>query len=230
MIRNDRKKLRLLFSEHHLSHAASAFYPSPFKSSAILTIDGVGEWSTCMIAYGEHSDIKGLKEMHFPHSVGLFYSAFTYFLGFTVNSGEYKLMGLAPYGSATSDQTKQFIAAIKSKLVTICPDGSIWMNQAFFNYSTGLEMIHEKKWTKLFGFATRRSEGPILQHHCNLARAAQMVTEEIVIGLARQAKKLTGSNNLCLAGGVALNCVANSKLRAAGIFEKIYVQPASGDA
>lgn len=226
----DKKKLNLLFPEHHLSHAASAFYPSPFEESAILTIDGVGEWSTASISFGRQNSIETLKELNFPHSVGLLYSAFTYFLGFTVNSGEYKLMGLAPYGNPDSPETLAFEEIIKSELIQIYEDGSIWLNQDYFNYATGLRMVWDDKWKKLFGIERRPAEGELKQIHCNLALAIQRVTEEIVIKMAIEAKRLTKSKNLCLAGGVALNCVANGKLQASGIFENIYIQPAAGDA
>ena len=226
----DKKKINLLFPEHHLSHAASAFYPSNFDESAILTIDGVGEWCTASIGYGKENGIKFLKELHFPHSVGLLYTAFTYFLGFKVNSGEYKLMGLAPYGDANSDQTLKFIEIIKNNLVKINDDGSIWLDQKYYNYATGLKMINERKWEHLFKIKTRKPEEKITQIHCNLAFAIQKVTEEIVLKMAKEAKKLTKSDNLCLAGGVALNCVANGKLIREKIFKNIYIQPAAGDA
>lgn len=226
----NKKQLKLLFTEHHLSHAASTFYPSPFQESAILTVDGVGEWCTASIGYGNGEKITLLKEMHFPHSVGLLYSAFTYFLGFTVNSGEYKLMGLAPYGNETSPQTKEFIQKIKTYLVDIKEDGSIWLNQDFFDYATGLRMAKDSKWEDIFGFERRKEEEEIMQHHCNLALAIQIVTEDIVLKMAGEAAKITQSENLCLAGGVALNCVANGKLEKAGIFKNIYIQPAAGDA
>lgn len=226
----EKKKLKLLFTEHHLSHAASAFYPSPFKESAILTIDGVGEWCTASIGIGKGEKVSILKEMHFPHSVGLLYSAFTYYLGFTVNSGEYKLMGLAPYGNADSERAKQFVETIKTHLVSIKEDGSIWLNQSYFDYATGLRMAKDKKWEKLFGFKRRDEAEEIQQHHCDLALAIQQVTEEIVIKMAEEAKRLTLSENLCMAGGVALNCVANGKLQKLGIFKNIYIQPAAGDA
>ena len=226
----DKKKTLLLFPEHHLSHAASAFYPSNFDESAILTIDGVGEWCTASIGYGQDNKIEILKELHFPHSVGLLYSAFTFFLGFKVNSGEYKLMGLAPYGNPDSNETKEFIKLIKEYLVTINPDGSIWLDQKFYNYSTGLKMIKEKKWNEIFGFPKRKPNDDIEQYHCNLALAIQKVTEEIVLKMALEAKKITDSDNLCLAGGVALNCVANGKLIKEKIFKNIYIQPAAGDA
>jgi carbamoyltransferase len=226
----DKKKLKLLFPQHHLSHAASAFYPSPFKEAAILTIDGVGEWATTTICHGIDNKINLLKEMRFPHSVGLLYSAFTYFLGFRVNSGEYKLMGLAPFGNAMAEQTKHFIEIIKKEIVNIKDDGSIWLNQDYFKYTTDLKMINEGKWEKLFGFATVKPDGKIEQKHCNLAFAIQKVTEEIVIKMAKEAKRITGSDYLCMAGGVALNCVANGKLIKENIFKDIFIQPASGDA
>lgn len=226
----DRKNLTLLFPEHHLSHAASAFYPSPFDKAAIITIDGVGEWATASICLGESNSITTIKELHFPHSVGLLYSAFTYYLGFRVNSGEYKLMGLAPYGVPGSKQVKEYIQTIRSELIEVMEDGSIWLNQKHFNYSTGLKMVREKKWNKLFGFARRGPEEDIEQHHANLALAIQEVTEEILLKMAREAKRLTGADCLCLAGGVALNCVANGKLLREGIFKDIFIQPAAGDA
>jgi carbamoyltransferase len=226
----DKKKLKLLFPEHHLSHAASAFYPSPFEEAAILTIDGVGEWATTTICKGKGKQIEILKQLNFPHSVGLLYSAFTYYLGFKVNSGEYKLMGLAPYGDPNAEQTKQFVSIIKEKLVKIYDDGSIYLDQQYFNYSVGLRMVKDKKFGTLFGFKRRSEEEELSQQHCNLALAIQQVTEEIVLKLAAHAKALTGSNNICLSGGVALNCVANGKLQNANLFENIFIQPASGDA
>lgn len=229
-IGNYNKNTPILFPEHHLSHAASAFYPSPFKDAAILTIDGVGEWATASICHGTGSDIKILKELQFPHSLGLLYSAFTYFLGFKVNSGEYKLMGLAPYGNPDSPQVKEYIEKIKNNLINIYDDGSIWLNQQWFNYATGLRMVYDDKWEKLFGFKKRNPEDALEQHHCNLGLAIQQITEEVVIKIAKHAKVLTGSDHLCLAGGVALNCVSNGKLLATGIFKGIFIQPAAGDA
>jgi len=226
----DSKKLKLLFPEHHLSHAASAFYSSKFEESAIMTIDGVGEWATASICYGSGKDIKILKELKFPHSLGLLYSAFTYFLGFKVNSGEYKLMGLAPYGMPDSEEVNRFVSIIKEELVSIKEDGSVWLNQEYFNYSTGLRMVHEDKWEKLFGFKARKPEDELQAHHCNLGLAIQKITEESVILMAHEAKRLTGSKNLCLAGGVALNCVANGKLLNTKIFDNLFIQPAAGDA
>lgn len=226
----DKKKVKLLFPEHHLSHAASAFFPSPFEEAAVLTIDGVGEWATASIAHGKGNDLKFLKELKFPHSVGLLYSAFTYYLGFTVNSGEYKLMGLAPYGNPDAEQTRHYIKLIKENLVDIKDDGSIHLNQDYFNYATGLRMVHDSKFDALFGMKKRGGEGELEQYHCNLAFAIQEVTEEIVLKMAAEAKRLTGSNYLCMAGGVALNCVANGKLLRAKLFDDIFIQPAAGDA
>jgi len=226
----NKKDLKLLFPEHHLSHAASAFYPSPFQEAAILTIDGVGEWATASICLGRDNKISMLKEMRFPHSVGLLYSAFTYYLGFRVNSGEYKLMGLAPYGNPRAKQTNEFIQLIKEHIVSIKEDGSIWLNQEYFNYSTGLRMIKRKKWEKLFEFPVVEPDGTLDQKHCNLAYAIQKVTEEIVLKMAKEAKRITGADYLCMAGGVALNCVANGKLVKENVFKEIYIQPAAGDA
>jgi carbamoyltransferase len=226
----DKKHLKLLFPEHHLSHAASAFYPSPFQEAAILTIDGVGEWATASIAHGKGKKIKVLKELHFPHSLGLLYSAVTYFLGFRVNSGEYKLMGLAPYGNPKSPQVQEFIRLIRQRLIDIKDDGSIWLDQHYFRYATGLRMVVDRKWKGLFGFPRRQPEDEITQAHCNLALAIQQVTEEVVLKMAREAKRITGCNYLCLAGGVALNCVANGKLETAGLYDRIWIQPAAGDA
>lgn len=226
----DRKKLKLLFPEHHLSHAASAYYVSSFEKAAILTIDGVGEWATASICLGEGNKITTLKELRFPHSLGLLYSAFTYYCGFKVNSGEYKLMGLAPYGIADSPEVKRYTELIKSHLVKIYEDGSIWLNQEYFNYATGLRMTNDAKWKNLFGVPVRKSETEITQEYCNLALAVQNVTEEVVMQMAHEAKRLTGTENLCMAGGVALNCVANGKLQNKNIFENIYIQPAAGDA
>ena len=225
-----KNNLNLLFTEHHISHAASAFYPSNFKESAILTIDGVGEWCTASISKGTDKKIEIFKELHFPHSIGLLYSAFTYYLGFRVNSGEYKLMGLAPYGIEDSEETKLFIKMIKSEIISIKDDGSIFLNQKYFKYTYGLKMIKENKFKSLFGFNSRKEEEDITQTHCNLALAIQKVTEEIVIKMATEAKRITNSKNLCLSGGVALNCVANGKIEELNIFDNIYIQPASGDA
>lgn len=226
----NKSKVKFIFPEHHLSHGASAFYSSPYNDAAILTIDGVGEWATASICKGNGNSIEILKELRFPHSVGLLYSAFTYFLGFKVNSGEYKLMGLAPYGNPDSPKVAEYIKTIKEVLVDIKPDGSIWLNQDYFNYATGLRMVHDDKWAQLFGFKKRNEEDELLQEHCNLGYAIQQVTEEIVMKMAAEAAKLTGSQNLCMAGGVALNCVANGKLIRQGIFKNVFIQPASGDA
>jgi carbamoyltransferase len=226
----DKRKVRLLFPEHHLSHAASAFYPSSFKEAAIVTVDGVGEWATASICSGAGNKIEVIKELHFPHSVGLLYSSFTYWLGFRVNSGEYKLMGLAPYGNPESKRVKEYISKIKKELANIKEDGSVWLNQKYFNYSTGLKMVNEKKWEKLFGFPRRLPESKLEQQHCDLAMAIQKVSEEIMINMAKEARRLVSTENLCLAGGVALNCVANGKLLQMNIFENIFIQPAAGDA
>ena len=236
LIRKELKSLgfinmpKILFTEHHLSHAASAFYPSGFKEAAILTIDGVGEWATASICKGTGNQIEVLKELRFPHSLGLLYSAFTYFLGFRVNSGEYKLMGLAPYGNPEDSQVAEFEAIIERELVDIADDGSIWLNQKYFNYATGLRMVFDKKWEKLFGMPKREPSDELEQHHCNLGLAIQRVTEKVVLLMAREARQITGSENLCLAGGVALNCVSNGKLHKQGIFKEIFIQPAAGDA
>ncbi len=221
---------KLLFTSHHLSHAASAFYPSPFGKAAILTVDGVGEWATASISLGEGASIKMLKELKFPHSVGLLYSAFTYYLGFKVNSGEYKLMGLAPYGAPGSKRVVEYERLIKENIVSIKEDGSVFLNQGYFDYAAGLKMTDDAAWEKLFGFQARGADDELEQRHCDLAMAIQNVTEEIVLKMAAEAKRLTGAENLCLAGGVALNCVANGKLLRSGIFKELWLQPAAGDA
>ncbi len=230
----DEQKQKLLFPEHHLSHAASAFYPSPFEEAVIVTLDGVGEWATASICLGKGKDIKIISELRFPHSIGLLYSAFTYYLGFRVNSGEYKLMGLAPYGDPESTQVENFREIIKSKLVRINEDGSIWLDQKYFRYATGLRMTANRRWKKLFGIARKKENAPIEQVHCNLALAIQQVTEEVVMKMVVHARSFAETDlqaeNLCLAGGVALNCVANGKISEAGIFRNIFIQPAAGDA
>ncbi len=226
----DQKKLKLLFTEHHLAHAASSFYASPFAEAAILTIDGVGEWTTASISIGRGEDIEVIKEMHFPDSVGLLYSAFTYYLGFKVNSGEYKLMGLAPYGDRSCPSVATFVEKIRTELVEIYEDGSVRLNQKYFDYTTGLKMVKEKRWEKLFGFQKREPEEELTSNHHNLAAAIQVVTEEIVLKMAGEVQRLTGMKYLCLSGGVALNCVANGKIVEEGGFGEVYVQPASGDA
>jgi carbamoyltransferase len=214
---------RVVFTGHHESHAASAFYPSQFEKAAILTIDGVGEWDTATIGIGEGNTMKLLKTMHFPHSLGLLYSAFTYFCGFKVNSGEYKLMGLAPYGEP------KYADIILEKLIDLRPDGSLAMDMSYFSYCEGLRMTNDK-FAALFGGAPRNPETPITQREMDLAASIQAVTEKTVLAMARHARELTGCENLCMAGGVALNCVANGKLLREGIFKDIFVQPAAGDA
>jgi carbamoyltransferase len=219
-------EVRILFAEHHLSHAASAFFPSPHEEAAILTIDGVGEWATTTISHGKGNKITILKELHFPHSLGLLYSAFTYYCGFRVNSGEYKLMGLAPYGIPNSDSIKRYKEVIYSKLIDVRPDGSLLLNMAYFKFATGLTMCNNK----IFGLPRRSDESEITQPYMNLAFAIQQVTDEIVLKLAATAKQLTGCENLVMAGGVALNCVSNGKIYESGLFENIWIQPAAGDA
>ncbi|WP_370861869.1 carbamoyltransferase family protein [Parabacteroides faecis] len=228
--RYDETHTRLLFTEHHLAHAASAFFASPYEKAAILTVDGVGEWATLSLSLGKGNKIEVLKEMHFPDSIGLFYSAFTYYLGFRVNSGEYKLMGLAPYGDRSSETTLRFAELIKERLVRIHPDGSITLNQAYFNYQTGLTMVKSRKWEKLFGFPRRKPETDLLPAHCSLACAAQIVTEEILLKLVHEARKETSATALCLAGGVALNCVANGRIIKEKVFDQLFIQPAAGDS
>lgn len=238
MKKNIRKELKpfglektlMLFPEHHLSHASSAFFPSPFDEAAIITIDGVGEWATTTIGRGIGNEITIQCELPFPHSVGLLYSAFTFYCGFRVNSGEYKLMGLAPYGDPGSAEKETFKRKTVSELVDIRPDGSLLLNMEYFDYATGLKMVAEKKWERLFGLPRRSFDGDISKSYMNLALAIQEVTEDVVEKLATTAKTLTGSDNLALAGGVALNCVANGKLVNKNIFRNIWIQPAAGDA
>jgi len=224
------RKPPLLFPEHHLSHAASAFYPSPFDEAAILTIDGVGEWATTTIGHGKGNQISILRELPFPHSIGLLYSAFTYFLGFKVNSGEYKLMGLAPYGNPDGEGVPRFRQLILDHLVDMRDDGSVVLNMDYFDYATGMKMCHNHEWQALFGLAKRQSESDFSQPYMDLALAIQQVTEEMVLRLARTAREITGCAKLVMAGGVALNCVANGILLRAGIFDDIWIQPAAGDA
>lgn len=214
---------RLLFSEHHLSHAASAFFPSPFDEALVLTMDGVGEWTTTSAAIGRGNKLEIFKEIHFPHSLGLLYSAFTYYLGFRVNSGEYKVMGLAPYGEPRYTQT------ILDHLIDLKPDGSYRLDQSYFDYCTGLTMTNAK-FDALFGAPPRKPEDPLTQREMDLAASVQAVTEEAVLRMTRALREETGLENLCLAGGVALNCVANGKVLRDGKFKQVWVQPAAGDA
>lgn len=214
---------RLLFNEHHLSHAASAFYPSPFNEAVVLTLDGVGEWATSSLAIGRGNRLEIAKEIHFPHSLGLLYSAFTYYLGFKVNSGEYKVMGLAPYGAPT------FAKTICDHLIDVKPDGSFRLNMDYFDYCAGLTMTN-RRFADLFGGAPRQPEQELTQKHMDLAASVQAVTEDVMLKLTRAAAVETGMKNLCLAGGVALNCVANGKILRDGKFDKLWIQPASGDA
>ncbi len=213
----------VLFTEHHESHAASAFFPSPFQEAAILTMDGVGEWATSSIAQGKDNKIELLQELHFPHSLGLLYSAFTYYLGFKVNSGEYKVMGLAPYGDA------KYVNLILDRLIDLKEDGSFRMNMEYFDYLGGMTMTNDK-FASLFGHPARQSETQLGQKEMDIAASLQAVTEEIMLKMARHIRELTGMKNLCLAGGVALNCVGNSKILKEKIFDKVWVQPAAGDA
>ena len=214
---------RLKFSEHHLSHAASAFYPSPFEEAIVLTLDGVGEWVTTSMAIGRGNQLEVVKEMHFPHSLGLLYSAFTYYTGFRVNSGEYKVMGLAPYGEP------KYKDLILEHIIDVKADGSYRLDQSYFNYCTGLTMTNNK-FAKLFGRPARVPEDQLEQFHMDIAASVQAVTEEIVLKLAKSLAAETGIKNICLAGGVALNCVANGKLQRSGLFDGIWIQPAAGDA
>ena len=220
----------LLFPEHHLSHAASAFYPSPYEEAAILTIDGVGEWATTTIGVGRGNTVSMLRELPFPHSIGLLYSAFTYYCGFKVNSGEYKLMGLAPYGNPSSDRVGEFKRLIFDELVDLKDDGSLLLNMDYFDYATGLKMCRDERWQRLFDLPRRQAESELSQPYMDMALAIQQVTEEVVLRLARSARALTGCRNLVMAGGVALNCVANGKLLRSGIFDDLWIQPAAGDA
>src|SRR2546421_4147755 len=214
---------KLLFGDHHESHAASAFYPSPFEEAAILTVDGVGEWATSSIGIGKGNELTLLKELRFPDSLGLLYSAFTYYTGFKVNSGEYKVMGLAPYGEP------KYVALIKDKLAEVRDDGSIRMNHEYFSYSQGLRMTNTA-FDRIFDGRPRRPESKITQREMDLARSIQVITEEAMLKMAAYAHKETGMKRLCMAGGVALNCVANGRILREGPFEDIWVQPAAGDA
>jgi carbamoyltransferase len=214
---------KIVFAEHHLSHAASAFFPSPFDEAAILTLDGVGEWATASFGSGRGQRLDITHELQFPHSLGLLYSAFTYYCGFKVNSGEYKLMGLAPYGTPT------YADLIREKLVRIGDDGSLWMDMRYFNYCQGLTMT-SRRFDALFGGPPRRPESAITQREMDLAASIQSVTEDVMLKAARHVHRVTGLPRLCLAGGVALNCVANGRLRREGPFEDVWIQPAAGDA
>jgi carbamoyltransferase len=214
---------KLLFSEHHLSHAASAFYPSPFESAAVLTMDGVGEWTTTSLALGTGKDLQVVREIHFPHSLGLLYSAFTYYTGFRVNSGEYKVMGLAPYGEP------KYVQQITDHLIDIKEDGSFRLNLDYFEYCTGLTMTNGR-FDQLFGAPPRKPESLLTQRDMDLAASIQVVTEDVMLKLARSVARETGQKNLCLAGGVALNCVANGKILRDRAFERMWLQPAAGDA
>jgi len=214
---------RLLFAEHHQSHAASAFFPSPFEDAVVLTMDGVGEWATTSVAIGRGNSLRTVREIHWPHSVGLLYSAFTYYTGFKVNSGEYKIMGLAPYGEP------RFAELILDKIVDLKEDGSFWLDQSYFNYATGLTMTSHK-FHELFGAPPRDPKTPLTQLHMDLAASVQEVTEEILLRITRDLARTYQIENLCLAGGVALNCVANGKILRDGAFKRLWIQPAAGDA
>ncbi|MBA4357269.1 MAG: hypothetical protein C0405_06040, partial [Desulfovibrio sp.] len=230
----DKNGPEIFFPEHHLSHAASAFYPSPFDEAAVLTIDGVGEWATTTIGQGAGRDMTILRELHFPHSLGLLYSALTAWCGFKVNSGEYKLMGLAPYGSPPgmggSERVARFRRVILDQMVDLRADGSLLLNMDYFEYATGLTMCNARRFEAALGLPQRASESEITQEYMDLALAIQQITEEAVLRMAETARELTGCKNLVMAGGVALNCVANGKLLRRGTFENIWIQPAAGDA
>lgn len=226
----EKRNIKLLFTEHHLSHAASAFYPSSFTKAAILTIDGVGEYATTSLGYGENNQIKLFKEIHFPQSLGLLYSSVTYYLGFRVNSDEYKVMGLAAYGDAAAKETQNFISIIESELIQIQPDGSYHLHMKNFSFEKRLHMVNDKCWEKLFDIKRRMTADEITQQHCNLAYAFQKVTEKGVVSLCLETKRITDAEYLCLAGGVSLNCVINGIIKESGLFKNIFIQPASGDA
>lgn len=216
-------RCQILFTQHHQAHAASAFYPSPFNEAAILTVDGVGEYATTTIGQGVGHRLEIIKELHFPHSLGLLYSAFTAYCGFRVNSGEYKLMGLAPYGEP------KYVQTIYDHLIDLKPDGSFWLNMDYFDFPRGLRMTNER-FHRLFGGPPRTPEAPLETRHLDAARSIQTVTEEVMLRLARHAREVTGQRNLCLAGGVALNCVANGTILRHKIFDRLWIQPAAGDA
>ena len=219
----------ILFPEHHLSHAASAFYPSPFAEAAILTIDGVGEWATTTLGRGRENRIEVLRELHFPHSLGLLYSAFTYYCGFRVNSGEYKLMGLAPFGNSGT-RVEDLKRKILGEMVDIRQDGSLLLNMRYFDFAAGSTMCNDRQWLALLELPRRADETEITQDYADLALAIQQITEDAVLRMAATVRTLTGLENLALAGGVALNCVANGKLLQSGLFKNIWIQPAAGDA
>jgi len=221
---------QILFTEHHLSHAASAFFPSPFEKATILTVDGVGEWATASIAKGEGKQIKIIKEMHFPNSIGLFYSAMTYYCGFKVNSGEYKLMGLAPYADRESKEVKKYKRLLEENVIDIKKDGSVQMNMDFFDYPIGLKMCNDKMFANLLGFDKRVPEEELKREYMELAMATQLITEKCIINMSREAVNITGYKDIVLAGGVALNCVANSRILKENVAERIWIQPAAGDA
>ncbi|MDJ0722165.1 MAG: carbamoyltransferase [Desulfobacterales bacterium] len=224
------EKINLLFPEHHLSHAASAFYPSPFNEAAILTIDGVGEWATTTISHGRRRKIEIRRQIDFPHSLGLLYSAFTAYCGFKVNGGEYKLMGLAPYGDPSSDQVRVWNKRVRDELIDLRPDGSFLLNMDYFDFATGLRMYCRDQWMRLIGIPPRKPESEIDQAYMNLALVIQQITEDVVLRLATEARRLTGAECLAMAGGVALNCVANGKVQKSGLFRDLWIQPAAGDA
>ena len=221
--RSGRVDGKLLFAEHHQSHAASAFFPSPFEEAVVLTMDGVGEWATTSVAIGRGNTLEPVREIHWPHSIGLLYSAFTYYTGFKVNSGEYKLMGLAPYGSP------KFADLMLENMIDLKEDGSFWLDQSYFNYATGLTMT-SRKFHELFGGPPRDPETPLTQRHMDLAASVQKVTEEVILRITRNLAAIYQTDALCLAGGVALNCVANGKIFRDSSFKRIWVQPAAGDA
>ncbi|GJM64951.1 carbamoyltransferase [Persicobacter diffluens] len=225
-----KEKTKILFSEHHLSHASQSYFGSGYNNAAILVIDGVGEWVTSTIGYGHGNKIKILEEQHYPHSLGLLYSSFTYFLGFKVNSGEYKLMGLAPFGDDNSNEYQKYKRLILDNLLTVKKNGSITINQSFFDYSIGSKMIKTNKWEKLFGIKKREPESKLNLSHCNLALAIQHLVEDISLRIVKYVKKLTNSNNLCLSGGFFLNGAVNGKIVESNIFENVHVPFAPGDA
>ena len=226
----DPKQVPLLFPSHHLSHAASAFYPSPFAEAAVLTLDGVGEWATATLGHGQGADLTRLRTLSFPHSLGLLYSAMTWFLGFDVLDGEYKVMGLAAYGDPEASLTRRFRDLIETELIDLQPDGSFRLNMAWFRFATGDRMIPTRRWARLFGLPRRSPGAPLTRAHAHLARALQEVTQAVVLSMATELKELTGARHLCLAGGVALNGVAVGQILAAGLYESVWVQPAAGDA